>query len=399
METTNLHKIVNDAIRDKRLIRYNNIQTLLITMEELNKINIEVSSEIQRVIIDDKIEKIVEYQEDYFKTNKRFNFLGSLNINHCKEDNKNYLMDGQHRYRAMLQLFGKKYNEKIKIELITVEKFDDMKENFDIINKNTQLPEFSKNIDKQVPENAFRKIKDRFPKVFKTTKRATRPHINQNDFQEALGFLTEKLNEKLGENIDSDKLRDLILEKNSEMKNWPVEAYEKTIRNGVKWEKYINEASKHGFYLGLYNKTSQEYTFEWVRDIIKEKCGIQLKKTAKKRKKTIPKQIKDQVWSQYIGEDIAISYCFCCREEKIKMNGEYECGHVEAESKGGPTDVSNLRPICKKCNRSMGTINMYEYVQKTYPKKSTPFKNSVSPGKWKEKPKKTTSFLSSLNPF
>ena len=62
METTNLHKIVNDAIRDKRLIRYNNIQTLLITMEELNKINIEVSSEIQRVIIDDKIEKIVEYQ-------------------------------------------------------------------------------------------------------------------------------------------------------------------------------------------------------------------------------------------------------------------------------------------------------------------------------------------------
>ena len=32
----------------------------------------------------------------------------------------------------------------------------------------------------------------------------------------------------------------------------------------------------------------------------------------------------------------------------------FEVGHNVPESKGGATDLGNLRPICGKCNRSMG---------------------------------------------
>jgi hypothetical protein len=40
-----------------------------------------------------------------------------------------------------------------------------------------------------------------FPKVWKSGKKPTRPHVNKNHFQEALGFLTFKLNKVSKNNI------------------------------------------------------------------------------------------------------------------------------------------------------------------------------------------------------
>ena len=37
------------------------------------------------------------------------------------------------------------------------------------------------------------------------------------------------------------------------------------------------------------------------------------------------------------------------------------------ESKGGSTNIENLRPICSKCNGSMATQNMEEFMKKYYP--------------------------------
>jgi len=40
---------------------------------------------------------------------------------------------------------------------------------------------------------------------------------------------------------------------------------------------------------------------------------------------------------------------------------DFHCGHVIAEAKGGETVIENLRPICKKCNLSMGTDNLNDF--------------------------------------
>ena len=40
---------------------------------------------------------------------------------------------------------------------------------------------------------------------------------------------------------------------------------------------------------------------------------------------------------------------------------DFECGHIIPYSQGGPTSLENLRPVCKGCNRSMGTTNMLDY--------------------------------------
>jgi 5-methylcytosine-specific restriction endonuclease McrA len=79
------------------------------------------------------------------------------------------------------------------------------------------------------------------------------------------------------------------------------------------------------------------------------------------KKKNIPKVIRNKVWRKYCGNTLD-SKCFCCHHHL-----SYECweaGHVIPESKGGHTCVDNLRPICLSCNRSMGTQNMIEFMEK-----------------------------------
>ena len=79
-----------------------------------------------------------------------------------------------------------------------------------------------------------------------------------------------------------------------------------------------------------------------------------------KKKKSIPKKIKELVWNNHIGHDVASAMCTCCDKTPIK-NTEFHCGHVLAEANGGTLDISNLRPICAGCNLSMGTQNMDEF--------------------------------------
>lgn len=80
----------------------------------------------------------------------------------------------------------------------------------------------------------------------------------------------------------------------------------------------------------------------------------------KAKKKAIPKVLKDLCWSKYIGNALGETSCMCCQTNMIRMN-DFHCGHVIAEAKGGETVIENLRPICKKCNLSMGTDNLNEF--------------------------------------
>ncbi len=66
----------------------------------------------------------------------------------------------------------------------------------------------------------------------------------------------------------------------------------------------------------------------------------------------IPKALKEQVWLKYNGR-VFDSKCYVpwCKN-KITVY-DMECGHNIPHSKGGPTTLENLRPICSRCNKSM----------------------------------------------
>jgi len=67
----------------------------------------------------------------------------------------------------------------------------------------------------------------------------------------------------------------------------------------------------------------------------------------------IPGALREQVWISWVGKKFSnkcnVKWC-----ETIISVFDFECGHNVPESKGGATDINNLRPICGKCNRSMG---------------------------------------------
>ncbi len=93
------------------------------------------------------------------------------------------------------------------------------------------------------------------------------------------------------------------------------------------------------------------------------------------RKTNIPAAVRRTVWNTYIGEEIGLTECYVGCKTKITQL-TFECGHVEAESKGGFTTVENLRPICSSCNRSMGTRNMHDFM-KTFGFKSDIVENNI----------------------
>lgn len=78
-------------------------------------------------------------------------------------------------------------------------------------------------------------------------------------------------------------------------------------------------------------------------------------------KKSIPKQMRIDLWENYFG-DMRIGKCFCC-DKKLNYD-HFEAGHVMSKSSGGCNTLSNLRIVCKVCNRDMGIQNMMEYKKK-----------------------------------
>ena len=82
------------------------------------------------------------------------------------------------------------------------------------------------------------------------------------------------------------------------------------------------------------------------------------------KRKTIPKILKNLVWNEYIGKRNGIGPCFCCKKEIDSK--DFECGHIVPVSKGGKTNLTNLRPVCSCCNKSMGTENLMDFKYKYF---------------------------------
>ena len=67
----------------------------------------------------------------------------------------------------------------------------------------------------------------------------------------------------------------------------------------------------------------------------------------------IPKALREQVWLKFIGKKYHDKcHVKWCKNDIDVFN--YHVGHNVPESKGGDTVIENLRPICARCNLSMG---------------------------------------------
>jgi 5-methylcytosine-specific restriction endonuclease McrA len=75
---------------------------------------------------------------------------------------------------------------------------------------------------------------------------------------------------------------------------------------------------------------------------------------ASPKKANIPRALREQVWIQNIGSHFQhkclIEWC-----QNVMNVFDFHVGHNIPESQGGATNISNLKPICARCNLSMGS--------------------------------------------
>ncbi len=156
---------------------------------------------------------------------------------------------------------------------------------------------------------------------------------------------------------------------------------QKDIKNG-QTKTFIAKYERHkdGFQCGVCNETSYQtrdvFTNKdsWLRVTAPNKITTSTKapeisfgfeptyyKDKSGARKSIPSSVKEKLWLNYNGKKYQ-GLCFVCKKEIDTKN--FEAGHVIPASKNGSDNISNLRPICKSCNRSMGDMNLNEFKKK-----------------------------------
>ena len=88
-------------------------------------------------------------------------------------------------------------------------------------------------------------------------------------------------------------------------------------------------------------------------------------------KATIPKALREQVWVTYAGR-VFQRRCLVAWCQNTMTVFDFHVGHDVPESHGGATEISNLRPICARCNLSMGS----QYTVQEWSKLSAPTKRT-----------------------
>lgn len=77
---------------------------------------------------------------------------------------------------------------------------------------------------------------------------------------------------------------------------------------------------------------------------------------------SISKTLRVRVWDENGGRNKRRMRCSGGCNRMIDIV-DFECGHIVPRARGGGTDLSNLKPVCSSCNKSMGTINLNTFVE------------------------------------
>jgi hypothetical protein len=95
----------------------------------------------------------------------------------------------------------------------------------------------------------------------------------------------------------------------------------------------------------------------------RKKGPMSTEKKVPYKKKKISAALREQVWIQHSGR-VFERKCMVTWCKNTITVFDFQCGHDIPESKGGATDITNLYPICGKCNLSMSnTYTFHEWCK------------------------------------
>lgn len=282
--------------------------------------------------------------------------------------NKLYVIDGQHRIKAVENIFDlqneiqmETYNKKIEIIIIKFDTMTSMRNHFIDININSNIEPIYKYFDDEIIKSTILRLKnylktgysDAFRRLSNKSTTNHNHHIdeyirlfNPDDIK----IFYDSKNEDYGNvNILIDKIMivNLIVKEK-------IYIYQKNnTRKFYMTDKEYDKCYENCFYLAYDNINSVDLILDLSDDI-----DIEL---IIKTKQKMSKKMRHDVWIKRNNSSIE-GKCFVCNDN-IDYNN-FHCGHIIAEKNGGLLLLTNLEPICMHCNLTMGTENLLEYKKK-----------------------------------
>lgn len=331
-----------------------------ILLKDLMIMDLEFEDEIFKRIQRPKNESHLE--DLYNRIWKRPKFINAFHI--AEYNNKLYLIDGQHRYtvckniieEAEYDLFSE-YNYKeieIDVKIIKCNSQEELIYIYETLNYNHS--DINTNTDDEINWKEFQiKLLNKYQKYFKSDKqkRCNKPYLRINDFirklQDNLKIIDKKSTCKYDiydEDILFARLEGLNMYYYYKWLPRPDVSGLKTIR------KMFFSKNIPMFFFGIENN--------WLNDLIDyNNNNLQPNPPIDSTRISISSDFREEIFRKYIGT--GNGNCMCCIKEPITRNN-FHVGHIIAVSKGGKTNIDNLRPICGHCNVSMGNKNMFDFM-------------------------------------
>jgi 5-methylcytosine-specific restriction endonuclease McrA len=307
-----------------------------------------IAPDFQRIPDQSHLKEIIDEYERTWLSVRVIPFYGSLIV--CQYNQKNYLIDGQHRYLAM-KYMNDKYGSDPLLSIQTIEcrTSKEMNEHFKKVNSNLDCPDYILDCDnknkKEVLEEVKKEIEKRYKKYISKSQVPRFPNINLDMWLNYINITPWFY--KNG--MSFEQVWKQIEKLNEDCKN-----YFKS-HNSICYQTIIEKDIINSFYC-----CSIKYWNKANKDIIIENNEMEMKPKKEKRSS----KMRNDVWNSYIGKKIGETECLCCGIQIIeKGTSSYHCGHIIPESKGGENTIENLRPICSDCNLSMSDMNMLEFMK------------------------------------
>ena len=293
----------------------------------------------QRSIDTNHVNKMVEYQNNYYKKYNEYFFPNPIIIGIL--ENKYYILDGQHRLRTIKQLT---HDCKISCSLVKTNNQEELNEYLKLINTNKPYV--------QVKNDSIKKIENYLLTNYKTySKNTNEPRIPNFNSNNIVKILNDEYKDTV---IDSD----LFIEHFEKLNTFIQIKYKNMKISETHYKLCVNRNKDKPFYVGCipYNR--------WIYAIFSSMSGIDFINIDfslypyKTKRISIPKKLKERLWEKY-NKELLKGECYICKSE-IK-NTDFDCGHVVPVHKGGKNNIDNLRCLCRMCNNDMGSKNLYTY--------------------------------------
>lgn len=282
---------------------------------------------IQREYIDERVEHFYNKIKNYIIENGNNNIPPFLNLIHCVNFNeKNYILDGQHRYKAYKRYYDN-YNNNFDIVFAIkyCSLYQEVKDYFKDLNNNFELHDIildENDLDKSLYIKAY--IKKKYSKHCSNSEVPRYPNINLDQITKY--FLD------LNKNTTSNEIINKIEELNKDIEN--------TLKNSND-QLYELANKKQKLYLGYIFMKSENET----------------------KRKSFPKSLRHSLWRETF-QDSMNGYCFVC---SCSVNIEnFHAGHIISVKNGGTDNKDNLRVVCSLCNLSMGIRDLDEFKNKYF---------------------------------